>query len=121
MAAEDTLAERRQRPGLWPRAILAVGFGTLGFVAMVLGMVWLFDHLLTDGRHDFQPPEAYAPPRLQSDPAGELRDFRVAQQAQLQRSDAPPPARIPIEQAMAMIVARGAEAYAPLGPAELRR
>ena len=66
------------------------------------------------------PPAAFAPPRLQSDPAGELRDYQAAQRARLSgyawADRERGLVRIPIERAMAMIAARGGGAYEPLDP-----
>ncbi|MDO9708769.1 hypothetical protein [Paracraurococcus lichenis] len=120
MARETVLAERRQPEDLNPRIVVIVGLGTLGLVFATLGLAWLFQDLVGISGPSAQPPTRFAPPRLQSDPAGELRDYQAAQAARLsayawvdrERGQV----RIPIGRAMEMVAARGAEAFAPLDP-----
>lgn len=120
MARETGLAERRAPEGLNSRAILLVGAGTLALVFAAIGLVVLFERLLGITGPGALGPTAFPPPRLQGDPAGDLRDYQAAQQARLagyawadrERGLV----RIPVERAMAMIAARGAEAFAPLDP-----
>jgi hypothetical protein len=119
MAREVVIEKRREPSDLRPWLVLGVGLGTLGLIGVTLGLVWLFEDVLgTTGR--FAPPATYAPPHLQSDPAGELRDYQAAQRARLEgyawtdRDHGQ--VSIPIGRAMAMVAARGAAAYAPLDP-----
>jgi hypothetical protein len=120
MAPETILEEQRQTQDLDSRKILLVGLGTLGLVGATLGLVLLFERLSGLQAPSGTPPTGFAPPRLQSDPAGDLRDYQAAQRAQLETyawADRERGlVRIPIERAMAMIAARGREAYAPLDP-----
>lgn len=123
MARETVLAERREPEDLNPRAVLLVGLGTLGLVVAVVGMCWLFERLSDIQGPSTHPPTAFAPPRLQSDPAGELRDYQAAEKARLSAyawADREKGLmRIPIERAMGMVAARGREAFAPLDPPRL--
>lgn len=120
MAPETMLEEQRQTADLNTRLILLVGFGTLALVGATLGITLLFLRLSDVQGPSASPPAAFAPPRLQSDDAGDLRDYQAEQRALLtsfawtdrERGLV----RVPIEQAMAMIAARGASAYAPLDP-----
>ena len=70
--------------------------------------------------HVIAAPAAFAPPHLQSDPAGELRDYQTAQRARLSgyawADRERGLVRIPIDRAMAMIATRGSGAYEPLDP-----
>ena len=120
MAPETELAERREPLDLRPWLVLGVGLGTLGLVGAVLGAVWLFESLAGFSAAAVTPPAAFAPPQLQSDPAGELRDYQAAQRARLSgyawADRERGLVRIPIERAMAMIAARGGGAYEPLDP-----
>lgn len=120
MAPETVLEEQRQAEDLDSRKILLVGAGTLGLVGLTLGLVLLFMHLVGIEGPKVTPPAAFAPPRLQSDDAGDLRDYQAAQRAALEGyawSDRERGmVRIPIDRAMAMVAARGAGAYAPLDP-----
>ncbi|MCO6417960.1 hypothetical protein JYK14_17600 [Siccirubricoccus sp. KC 17139] len=120
MARDTALAERRQGEDLNPRAILLVALGTLGLLFAAVTLCWLFERL--SGLHgpSGHTPGSFVPPRLQSDPAGELRDYQAAGRARLagygwadrERGLV----RIPIARAMDLVAARGAEAYAPLDP-----
>jgi hypothetical protein len=86
----------------------------------VLGIVWLFESLGGAPASAVVPAGKFEPPQLQSDPAGELRDYQAAQRARLEgyawTDRERGLVRIPIERAMGMIAARGREAYAPLDP-----
>jgi|SRR6478752_5992043 hypothetical protein len=120
MAPETELAERREPLNLRPWLVVGVGLGTLGLVGAVLGAVWLFESITSFRAAAVIPPAAFAPPRLQSDPAGDLRDYQVAQRARLSGYGWADRERgliqIPVERAMAMIAARGSGAYEPLDP-----
>jgi hypothetical protein len=120
MAPETVLEEQRQTEDLDSRKILLVGAGTLGLVGVTLGLVLLFMRLAGIEGPKVAPPAAFPPPRLQSDDAGDLRDYQAEQRAKLESygwADRERGlVRIPIERAMAMVAARGTEAYAPLDP-----
>jgi hypothetical protein len=112
-------AEVRAPIGLRSWLILGVGLGTLGLVAAVLGVVWLFQQ--SGGlRRTIAPPTRFAPPQLQSDPAGDLRDYQAAQRARLEgyawADRERGLVRIPVARAMEIIAGRGTGAYAPLDP-----
>lgn len=120
MSGDTVLEARREPADLRPRLVLGVGLGTLGFLGVVLGLVWLFQAWVGPQERAFAAPTAFPAPRLQSDPAGDLRDYQAAQRAKLEgyawadRNRGL--VRIPVDRAMAMIAAKGAEAYAPLDP-----
>ncbi len=121
MARETILTERREPPDLRPWLVVGVGLGTLGLVGAVLGVVWLFEAFGGSPLASaVVPPSAFTPPQLQSDPAGELRDYQAAQRARLSdyawTDRERGLVRIPIERAMAIIAARGSGAYEPLDP-----
>ncbi len=120
MAPETVLEEQRQAEDLDDRKVLLVGACTLGLVGLTLGLVLLFMRLAGIGGPSANPPAAFAPPRLQSDDAGELREYQAAQRATLEgygwADRERGLVRIPIERAMAMVAARGGDAYAPLDP-----
>ncbi len=127
--AAGRLRERRETFDLHALRVLVVGLGTAAFVAASLGGIWLFYSRGGSGGAGLPaPPEAFPPPRLQSDPAGDLRDYQAAQRARLEgyawADRERGLVRIPIERAMEMIAARGAAAYAPPdapAPPEARR
>jgi hypothetical protein len=120
MARETMLEERREPLTLRPWLVVGVGLGTLGLVGATLGAVWLFESIAGIPGRGVAPPAAFAPPQLQSDPAGDLRDYLAAQRARLEgyawADREKGLVRIPIERAMAMIAARGTAAYEPLDP-----
>jgi hypothetical protein len=120
MARETVLEDRREPLDLSPHLVVAVGLGTLGLVGAVLGVVWLFESLGGVPGSAVVPAARFPPPHLQSDPAGELRDYQAAQRARLEgyawADRERGLVRIPIERAMSMIAARGRAAYDPLDP-----
>ena len=120
MAHETSLAERREPSGLRPWLVAGVGLGTLGLMVAVLGAVWLFQRFGGSPTPAAFHPAEFPPPRLQSDPVGELRDYQAAQQARLTGYAWADRERglvhIPVARAMAMIAARGSGAYDPLDP-----
>lgn len=117
MAAEPRLHEKLESPVVpgWP--FIALIAGVLIFLGASVGGFWtLFEHAAPDRR---LPPAHEAPqPRLQADPPADLQKVIAAQQARLDgyrwvdRGEGI--AAIPIDRAMAMIAARGADAYAPI-------
>jgi len=120
MAADPGLAERREPLDLRPGIIVLVGLGTLGFVMASLVVLGLFYAAMRTGG-SFASMQAFPGPRLQSDPAGELRAYQAAQRARLEgyawADREHGLVRIPVARAMEMIAARGAAAYEPLEPA----
>jgi hypothetical protein len=109
----------REPPLVAVRPVLFTIIGFLAFVAVSL--VGLRAYYAWDGRGPVvTPPRPFAPPRLQTDPVGDLNRLKAQQRAQLtgygwvDRDRGL--ARIPIERAMDMIAARGPDAYAPLDP-----
>lgn len=120
MARETLLAEQRQPEEVNGRAVLLVGAGTLALVFAAIGLALLFERLTGLAEPSATPPATFAPPQLQSDPAGELRAYQAAQQARLSGygwvDREAGLVRIPVRRAMDMVAARGAEAFAPLDP-----
>lgn len=100
-----------------------VVFAVLGFFAFVglsiLGLRLYYDWDVHGPV--VSPPRPFAEPRLQSDPAADLRGFQAEQRRQLTGyawvDQGQGLVRIPIERAMDLIAARGANAYGPLEPA----
>jgi hypothetical protein len=107
------LDEVRERQNLWSGWVLLVSLGTAAFLVLTMAGTWLFYHAIGRLGPD-RPPSAFPGPHLQTDPAGELRDFLAAQAVTL-RGTTPEGGRrrIPIERAMEIIAARGAAAYDP--------
>lgn len=103
-------------------AARSVLFAVLGFFAFVgLSLLGLRVYYAWDV-HGLAviPPHSFAEPRLQSNPTEDLRRFQAKQRQQLtgyawvDRGQGL--VRIPIDRAMDLIAARGADAYAPLDP-----
>ena len=120
MAPETRPTARRQPQDVRSWIVVAIGFGTFGLVAATLGLSWLFAWSMDLAGPSALPPTAFPPPALQSDPAGELRDYQAAQRARLTgygwADRATGQVRIPVARAMDMIAARGAAAYDPPDP-----
>ncbi len=117
MARESGLAAQREPIGLWSWIVLGVGLGTAAFLFVSMGGLyayyrWMAVHVAVE------QPARFPAPRLQSDPAGDLRDFQAAQREQLvgyawvDRESGR--LRIPVARAMEILAGRGQAAYAPL-------
>ncbi|HYZ35011.1 MAG TPA: hypothetical protein VE684_22350 [Crenalkalicoccus sp.] len=117
---DSRLAEVRAPQEVRPWLLLGIGLGSVGFLAASLGIVWGF-MAWTGTSERIRPPDRFPPPQLQSDPQADLRDVLRAQRAALHSygwvDRARGIARVPIEEAMRMEAARGADAYGPVGPA----
>jgi hypothetical protein len=120
MAPEVILHEAREPSDLRPRIIVAVGLGTLAFVGVTLGIIWLFEDLFGSGRQPNVAASQFPPPQLQSDPADDLQRYRAAQRTELEGyawADRDRGlVRVPITRAMEMTAGRGSAAYEPLDP-----
>jgi hypothetical protein len=120
MTGHTDLSERRDRLRLRPWTILGVGFATAALLAATLGGVMLVRHA-AEWPQDGRPASRFPAPRLQADPAADLRAFQAEQARALQgygwvdREGGL--ARIPVARAMEILAARGAAAYDPLEPA----
>lgn len=99
----------------WPVLLSVLGF--FAFVAAALVALRIYYNWDVHGPV-VTPPRPYPEPRLQADPTADLRRFEAGQRARLtdyawvDRTQGL--VRIPIERAMALIAAQGAEGYAPL-------
>lgn len=109
----------RESPGVatWPVLLTVAGF--LGFVGLTL--VGLRVYYLWDVREPVStPPRSFAEPRLQADPRAERERLEAAQRKRLSGyvwiDQDRGIARIPIDDAMKLIVGRGDQAYDPLDP-----
>jgi hypothetical protein len=107
-----------QPPDVDSRAVIAVTIGFLVFVA--LSMAGLFFYLRADapGALNKVPERQFPEPSLQRAPQNDFKQFEAEQRAALsgyawidRNQDI---ARIPIEDAMRIIAARGEHAYDPL-------
>ncbi len=117
MAAEWH-AESHEEPDVRTRRILWLVFGFLGCVAILFGGLGVYyrgilqNHIVEVSLRTFPAPE------LQPNPTQDEVTVRAAQLRQLTLSGPSPadPAsvRVPIDQAMAIVVARGAQAYDPV-------
>lgn len=108
----------REPLDVYPRAVLAVGFGTLLFLLLSLGgLFWIYDRT---GIRANQPPapQDFPAPELQTDPRGDLARFLTEQRRGLEGygwvDRERGLVRIPVRRAMEIQAGRGPEAYAPL-------
>lgn len=109
-----------QPPDVAASIVIAAVAGFLGFVALTMVGTFLF---LRAGAPDAwrRPVEHRFPePVLQTNPHADLQRFEIEQRMALSRYDwvdrSQGLARIPIDEAMRIIVARGEHAYDPLDP-----
>jgi hypothetical protein len=106
---------RPQPPDVANGIVIAAAAGLLGFV--LLSMTGVFFYLRSAIPEAFKATidHPFPKPELQTDPQADLQDFERDQRATLSgygwvdRSEGI--ARIPIEQAMQIVAARGAHAY----------
>ena len=108
-----------QSPAVHTTAILLVVGGFLVFVAISIAAVLAF--LKTEAPGAFAPKNErpFPPPALQTAPQNDLVNFEAPQRARLNGYDWADPghtmARIPIDEAMRLIIARGPKAYDRIG------
>jgi hypothetical protein len=109
----------RESPAVSARGVLLASLGFLAFVILAMAGLRIFYLALVTGPI-YRPPQPQPAPGLQSDPAAELARVQQAQREKLgsyawvdrQKGTV----RIPIDRAMALVVARGAHGYDPLDP-----
>ncbi|MEZ5786447.1 MAG: hypothetical protein R3D62_08230 [Xanthobacteraceae bacterium] len=113
----DARAPAHETPQVRARAVLLTVAGLFLLVAGSLaGLYFYFGWVVHGSTHP--PASAFPAPQLQTDPGADLRRLEAAQRARLSdyawidRSRGI--IRVPIERAMALIAARGKDAYAPL-------
>lgn len=108
-----------ESPAVATRVIIFTAVGFLSFVAisLVLLRVYYGEEIR---RWTFEPPTAFAEPRLQTDDAADLAKLQSGQRRELSGygwvDREKGIIRIPIEVAMNRVAARGANAYAPIDP-----
>jgi hypothetical protein len=109
--------DRPETPAVATRAVLFTAIGFLVFIAisLVLLRVYYSEHIR---QTIFVPPTSFAKPRLQTNDARSLARLQTEQRDKLSRftwiDRETGIATIPIDDAMKRIVARGADAYAPI-------
>ena len=114
-----------QSPDVATRRILVPVFGYLGFVAV--GMVAMFFYVKADAPAAFKPPleRRFPQPSLQTSPERDMAEILLKQRQPLSQYEwidqTKGLARIPIDKAIEIVIARGERGYdplqAPLGPA----
>jgi hypothetical protein len=120
----EEMGHRRmpQPAGVSSGAVIASVAGFLGFVALSMTGLFFYLRSAAPGAFNATIERQFPAPELQKNPQRDLQDFERDQRATLSgygwidRSKGI--ARIPIEQAMQIVAARGAQAYdAPDQPA----
>jgi hypothetical protein len=111
---------RREEHGVATTQVVWIALGFLVAVGIsVLALLAYFHATVRGGLAT--SPRVFPGPELQADPRGNLRQLQLQQNAQLQgyawTDRERGIARIPIEDAMALVAARGAQAYDPLDQA----
>jgi len=108
---------RPEAPAIATRAVLFTATGLLVFVGISLVVLHIF-YREQISQAVFVPPTPFAEPRLQTNDAGDLAKLQAEQRGRLNRyiwvDRDKGIAAIPIEEAMKRVVARGADAYAPV-------
>jgi hypothetical protein len=109
--------DRPETPGVATRAVLFTAIGFLVFIA--ISLVLLRVYYSEEIRQTiFVPPTPFAKPRLQTNDAADLARLQAEQRDRLSHfawvDREKGIATIPIDEAMKRIVARGADAYAPI-------
>jgi hypothetical protein len=109
--------DRPESPAVATRAVLFTAMGSLVFVGISLVVLHIFYGERT-GHARLVPPTLFAKPRLQTNDAGDLARLQAEQRGRLggyawvDRENGI--VAIPIEEAMKRLLARGADAYAPI-------
>jgi len=109
-----------QSPEVATRTVVFLGLGFLGFVALSMAVLFLYLKLSAPGAFVAVQEATFPQPALQDHPREDYKRFEEQQRAELsgyawvERSKGL--ARIPIDEAMRRIIARGAHAYDPLDP-----
>lgn len=111
MARKPNTMDGYESPQLPAKPFMLVGAGALVFLGLSMGVLYgVFDVSVTDRVPLLAQP---APaPRVEPHAEIEFAKTREQEKARLEQSDGP--ALIPIEKAMALIAARGKDAYEPL-------
>lgn len=109
--------QKPQPPAVATRAVLIAIGGFLGFVALTMAGSYIYLRSTTPGMFDAAARRSFPQPALQTDPRADLAAFNARQQQALTGygwvdRDAGI-VRIPIDDAMAVIAARGNRAYDP--------
>lgn len=117
MARDPEPLEQRESLAIPAWTIAGVGLGTALFLALSMGGLYLLYRPKAEAVQ-VPVPARFPEPRVQSDPAGDLRDLQAAQRDQLEGyawvDRAGGLARIPVARAMESLAARGDAAFAPL-------
>ncbi len=115
--AEPHPHDELESPHMPGAPFVLTGIGVLAFLALSIGTLWAIFLAAAPGRIPPQAPQPPAP-RLLADPPAELHAVWAEQRARLQGyrwvDRTGKIASIPIDRAMAMIAARGSDAYAPI-------
>ena len=109
--------DRPEAPAVATRAVLFTALGFLAFVGISLVVLRIY-YGEQINQTVLVPPTPFAKPRLQTNDAGDLARLQAEQRGRLggyawvDREKGI--VAIPIEEAMKRVVARGADAYAPI-------
>jgi len=118
MTDKEARAEQRpESPEVATRTVLITVFSLVGFVALsILGARVFYDWKIHEPIS--VAPRTFGKPRLQIDAAADLAKFEKEQQAQLDNyawvDRNQNIIQIPIDRAMAIVVAKGTAAYGPI-------
>ena len=109
--------DRPESPAVATRAVMFAAMGFLAFVGISLVVLHIF-YREQISQAVFVPPAPFAKPRLQTNDAGDLAKLQAEQRDRLNRYSWVDRdkgiAAIPIEEAMKLLLARGADVYAPI-------
>jgi hypothetical protein len=106
-----------EAPSVATRAVLFTAIGLMAFLGISLVVLHFYYRAQID-QEVFEPPTPFAKPQLQTNDVADLAKLQVEQRGRLgayrwvDRDNGI--IAIPIEEAMKRIVARGANAYAPI-------
>lgn len=111
-------ADNHEEPGVQTGRVLALVFGFLAFVVILVGGLKIYYGTVLRARTVEISVRDFPAPRLQPNATQDWANFHKAQIEDLSATAQAGPSqtskRLPIEQAMASVVARGAQAYDPV-------
>ena len=117
MAAERALPDRLEPDSTRPRLLLAIAGAVLTLLAVAFGATFWFYKAEVPARGPIVP-RVFPAPQLLQDETDELHRVEAEQRARLNGyrwvDRAQGIVSIPIDQAMRMIAAKGADGYAPI-------
>ena len=113
----DIEPQPHESPSVGTRRIVALVLGFVGFATLLSGGLAIYYRRIVGGEKLVTTLQDFPAPRLQPNPARDWSNFHAAQVRALESYDWVDRSKglvhVPIERAMALVIARGTQAYDP--------